>query len=118
MLLESDSFRMTNASRLASGEEEKQRRAALLRHYKEWKDACANDGAGRLSYGANAESHPQERGWAPAQQRMQSVREGWATGVDPSGEPIGAHIGGSVGELADERGGRLIVQAVEIFVIV
>jgi len=46
------------------------------------------------------------------------VGRGGAAGIDPGSEPVGAHIGGGVGELADERGGGLVVQAVEVFVVV
>src|SRR5229473_7177068 len=47
-----------------------------------------------------------------------SVRQSGLAGVGPSGKPVGADVGGGVGELVDERGGGLIVEAVEVFVVV
>ena len=41
-----------------------------------------------------------------------------AAGVDPGGQPVGADVGGGVGELADQGGGGLVVETVEVFVVV
>src|SRR5262249_27237953 len=46
------------------------------------------------------------------------VGEGGFAGVGPGGEPVGADVGGGVGELVDQRGGGLVVEAVKVFVVV
>src|SRR3954454_17710484 len=42
----------------------------------------------------------------------------WFAGIGPGGEPVGTDIGGGVRKLADQRGCRQIVKAVEVQVIV
>src|SRR5579863_5609752 len=46
------------------------------------------------------------------------MRQSGLAGVGPGGEPVGADIGGGVGELVDERGRGLIVKVVEVFVVI
>src|SRR5208282_3044644 len=47
-----------------------------------------------------------------------SARQLRPASVNPCRKPIRADIGGRFGKLADENGGRLIVKAIEVFVVV
>src|SRR6266404_1348987 len=44
--------------------------------------------------------------------------QGWLAGIRPRREPVRADIGSGIRELANQRARRLIVEAIEVFIVV
>ena len=72
----------------------------------------------QFSFGQRIEDRELRGSLGAAKFRVQSARQLRPARVDPRRHPVGADIGRGIGELADQHGARLRVEAVVVFVVV